>query len=64
MTEGEKVSFLRYRGSKINKIKELDAFPKIPEPYVKTSPVGGTCKTSSFYVKIQIKFFFYFSVSV
>lgn len=42
--ESEKVSFLRYRGSKLNKVKELDAFPKIPEPYVKTSPVGGTRK--------------------
>lgn len=42
--EGNKVSFLRYRGSKLDKVRELDAFPKIPESYVKTSPVGGTRK--------------------
>lgn len=42
--ENNKVSFLRYRGSKLDKVKELDAFPKIPEKFVQTSPVGGTCK--------------------
>lgn len=42
--EGSKVSFLRYRGSRLDKVKELDAFPKIADSYVKTSPVGGTRK--------------------
>lgn len=39
-----KVSFLRHRSSKLKKVKELDAFPKVQDTYVKTSPVGGTCK--------------------
>lgn len=44
--DNNKVSFLRYRGSRLDKVKELDAFPKVPENYVQTSPVGGTCKQS------------------
>lgn len=40
--DSNKVSFLRKRGSKLDKVKELDAFPKIPENSMQTSPVGGT----------------------
>lgn len=70
--ENNKVSFLRYRGSKLDKVKELDAFPKIPEKFVQTSPVGGTLSVFSFaiifwliYSEIQYymdsKFIFKFS---
>lgn len=41
--EQEKVSIIRYRGSKLSKVKELDLFPKIEETYKETSPIGGTC---------------------
>jgi len=35
---------LRNRAKRVSKtVKELDAFPKVPESYVETSPVGGTC---------------------
>jgi hypothetical protein len=35
---------LRSRAKRVSKtVKELDAFPKVPESYVETSPVGGTC---------------------
>jgi hypothetical protein len=35
---------LRSRAKRASKtVKELDAFPKVPESYVQTSPVGGTC---------------------
>jgi hypothetical protein len=35
---------LRSRAKRVSKtVKELDAFPKVPESYVQTSPVGGTC---------------------
>ncbi|KAJ9599425.1 hypothetical protein L9F63_010094 [Diploptera punctata] len=34
---------LRSRAKRVSKtVKELDAFPKVPESYVETSPVGGT----------------------
>lgn len=37
-------SMLRNRAKRVSKtVKELDAFPKVPESYVETSPVGGTC---------------------
>jgi hypothetical protein len=35
---------LRSKAKRVSKtVKELDAFPKVPESYVETSPVGGTC---------------------
>lgn len=40
--EQEKVTMLRYRGSKLNKVKELDLFPKVEDGYKETSSVGGT----------------------
>lgn len=39
---------LRYRGSKLNKVKKLDMFPKIEEPFKETSSVGGTCEKRLF----------------
>lgn len=39
----EKVS-IRFRGSKVSKLKELDLFPKVEDTYKETSKVGGTCK--------------------
>lgn len=35
---------LRKRNVNIKTVKELDAFPKVPEPYVDKTAVGGTCK--------------------
>lgn len=40
--EDEKVSILRYRGSKLDKVKELDIFPKLEDDIKETSSVGGT----------------------
>jgi hypothetical protein len=40
----EKVTMLRYRGSKLSKVKKIDIFPKIEETFKETSSVGGTCK--------------------
>jgi hypothetical protein len=35
---------LRSRAKRVSKtVRELDAFPKVPESYTQTSPVGGTC---------------------
>lgn len=28
----------------LDTVRELDTFPKLPETYVETSRVGGTCK--------------------
>ncbi|KAG6442902.1 endoplasmic reticulum-Golgi intermediate compartment protein 2 [Manduca sexta] len=43
---------LRYRGKKkvIDKVKELDAFPKVPEEYVDSTPVGGTFSIMTFLI--------------
>lgn len=35
---------IRHRGSKLSKVKKLDMFPKIEEPFKETSSIGGTCK--------------------
>lgn len=43
-TEAERITMLRYRGSKLSKVKNIDIFPKIEEPFKETSSVGGTCK--------------------
>jgi hypothetical protein len=49
---------LRNRAKRVSKtVKELDAFPKVPESYVETSPVGGTCMhldVDKFNIKICI----------
>ncbi|KAF2892556.1 hypothetical protein ILUMI_13616 [Ignelater luminosus] len=46
--EQEKVSIVRYRGSKLSKVKELDLFPKIEETYKETSSIGGTLSLFGF----------------
>ncbi|XP_065161630.1 endoplasmic reticulum-Golgi intermediate compartment protein 2-like [Atheta coriaria] len=43
----EKVS-IRFRGSKVSKLKELDLFPKVEDTYKETSKVGGTLSLVSF----------------
>lgn len=58
----EKVSMLRYRGSKLDKVKELDFFPKVEDGYKETSSVGGTGKKELPTKVKHIKMFnFYFS---
>lgn len=56
---------LRYRGSKaaLTQVKELDAFPKIPESYAETSVSGGALSICTFVlifilVIFEIIFFF------
>ncbi|XP_075981825.1 endoplasmic reticulum-Golgi intermediate compartment protein 2 [Anticarsia gemmatalis] len=43
---------LRYRGKKkvIDRVKELDAFSKVPEEYVDSTPVGGTFSVITFFI--------------
>lgn len=36
---------LRRRHVNVKTVKELDAFPKVPELYVDKTAVGGTCKS-------------------
>lgn len=44
--EKENIRFLRYRGSKLGKVKQLDIFPKVEETFKQKSSVGGTCKSN------------------
>ncbi|KAF5298170.1 hypothetical protein FQA39_LY02594 [Lamprigera yunnana] len=46
--EKEKITIVRYRGSKIQKVKELDLFPKIDEKCKQQSTIGGTLSIISF----------------
>ncbi|XP_066148144.1 endoplasmic reticulum-Golgi intermediate compartment protein 2 [Euwallacea fornicatus] len=48
--ENEKVSIPRYRGSRLNKVKKMDIFPKIEDPYKMTSSVGGTFSIITFII--------------
>lgn len=44
---------LRRRHVNVKTVKELDAFPKVPELYVDKTAVGGTCKlakTNNIYI--------------
>ncbi|XP_011561792.3 endoplasmic reticulum-Golgi intermediate compartment protein 2 [Plutella xylostella] len=43
---------LRYRGKQkvLDKVKEFDAFPKVPEEYVDSTPVGGTFSLITFLI--------------
>lgn len=43
---------LRYRGKKniLEKVKEYDAFPKVPDEYVASTPVGGTFSIITFFI--------------
>lgn len=47
---------LRYRGNKkvLKTVKELDAFPKVPETYVETTPEGGTLSLITFVMIIYL----------
>lgn len=45
----ERVTLLRHRGSKLDKVKELDLFPKVEDGYKETSTVGGTGKSKFLY---------------
>ncbi|CAG9855773.1 unnamed protein product [Phyllotreta striolata] len=48
--ESEKVTMLRYRGSRLSKVKKLDMFPKVEETFKETSSVGGTFSIMSFLI--------------
>lgn len=61
--ETEKVTMLRYRGSKLSKVKKLDIFPKVEETFKETSSVGGTCKVIEIY-DFLIELFMHFPVSI
>ncbi|XP_018567670.1 endoplasmic reticulum-Golgi intermediate compartment protein 2 [Anoplophora glabripennis] len=52
--ETEKVTMLRYRGSKLSKVKKLDIFPKVDETFKETSSVGGTFSIISFLIIIVL----------
>ncbi|KAJ8940662.1 hypothetical protein NQ314_010638 [Rhamnusium bicolor] len=52
--ETEKVTILRYRGSKLSKVKKLDIFPKVEETFKETSSVGGTFSIISFLIIIWL----------
>lgn len=47
---------LRYRGKKkiLSQVKELDAFPKVPEECVDSTPVGGTLSVITFFFIIWL----------
>lgn len=48
---------LRRRHVNVKTVKELDAFPKVPELYVDKTAVGGTCEFTdiiNIYVCIQL----------
>jgi glutaredoxin-related protein len=36
---------LKRRHVNVKTVKELDAFPKVPELYIDKTAVGGTCKS-------------------
>ncbi|CAH1119719.1 unnamed protein product [Phaedon cochleariae] len=73
--EPEKVTMLRYRGSKLSKVKKFDIFHKVEEPFIESSSVGGTFSIITFllilwliYLEINYfldsKFIFKFSPDV
>lgn len=41
---------LRRRHVSVKTVKELDAFPKVPELYVDKTAVGGTCKLGALFI--------------
>ncbi|KOB78071.1 putative PTX1 protein isoform 1 [Operophtera brumata] len=47
---------LRYRGKKkvLDKVKELDAFPKVPDEYVDSTPVGGSFSVLTFLITLWL----------
>jgi len=38
---------LKRRHVNVKTVKELDAFPKVPELYIDKTAVGGTCKLTN-----------------
>jgi len=46
---------LRRRHVNVKTVKELDAFPKVPELYVDKTAVGGTCKLIDFSKTFMLK---------
>ncbi|XP_076244528.1 endoplasmic reticulum-Golgi intermediate compartment protein 2 isoform X2 [Calliopsis andreniformis] len=48
---------LRRRNVNIKTVKELDAFPKVPEPYIDKTAVGGTSETN-YYLDSRLQFKF------
>ncbi|KAL3283936.1 hypothetical protein HHI36_018104 [Cryptolaemus montrouzieri] len=48
--EKDRVTMPRFRGSKLEKIKKIDIFTKLREPYKETSSVGGTFSVFSFLI--------------
>ncbi|ENN79004.1 hypothetical protein HUJ04_003524 [Dendroctonus ponderosae] len=48
--EKEVVSIPRFRGSRLNRVKKMDIFPKVEDPYKMTSSVGGTFSIISFLI--------------
>ncbi|XP_034939181.1 endoplasmic reticulum-Golgi intermediate compartment protein 2 [Chelonus insularis] len=45
---------LRKRNVNLKTVKELDAFPKVPETYINKSAVGGTCSFITFCIIIVL----------
>uniref|UniRef100_A0A8C7PVZ6 Uncharacterized protein n=1 Tax=Oncorhynchus mykiss TaxID=8022 RepID=A0A8C7PVZ6_ONCMY len=53
-----------YRKKALSLVKELDAFPKVPESYVETTATGGTGEISLSilsYLRLNYYFFFIYS---
>ncbi|XP_042562753.1 endoplasmic reticulum-Golgi intermediate compartment protein 2-like [Clupea harengus] len=48
------------RKKALNLVKELDAFPKVPESYVETSASGGTVSLIAFTAMALLAFFEFF----
>ncbi|KAJ8382721.1 hypothetical protein SKAU_G00034990 [Synaphobranchus kaupii] len=49
-----------YRKKALNLVKELDAFPKVPESYVETTASGGTVSLIAFTAMAVLAFFEFF----
>lgn len=62
--EKERITVPRFRGSKVDKIKKIDMFTKLREPYKETSSVGGTCGYYLVDQMIEINCVFQFQLSV
>lgn len=47
---------IRYRGKKkvLDKVKEFDAFSKVPDEYVDSTPVGGTFSVITFFIIVWL----------
>lgn len=52
--EKDNISLIRFRGSKLSQVKELDLFPKVEETYKETSTIGGTLTFFGFIVIVML----------